>query len=785
MKTFNTIKLAHKLPIFLVGFGALMAAILVTFSTISFKNNTIAKSEENFMALVAGRDMALRSFLDRVDSDIITVAASPSTGTAVERFSMSWNGLARSGDAGEALRQGYVNDNPNPLGQKHLLDRAEGKSSYHGLHEGIHPSFRTLMEAKGYYDVFMMNLEGDIIYSVFKELDYGTNLMTGPYKDTGLAQVFRSAVDAKPGEVFFSDMEGYAPSHGAAAAFVSTVVLDEIGEPIGVLAFQLPVDLLTNISNNTEGLGDSVEIYLVGTDNRARTTSRFEDGYQVLDELTPSEQVQSAMEGRKEFYRDATGLKDQKVIAFSELIEFHDVKWALVAEQDMTEVMAPVDAARNKMLIVSVLLAAGMSVLGWLFARTITRPIARICQSMDEVAEGNMEGEIPSSKRGDELGQIGKTLVSLRDDLKLARSAEEQRAEQQREQNEVVEQLSLGLVDLSAGDFSKPLNTAFPEEYEQLRSDFNRTLKTLSSTIVEVISSADSIRNGASEISQASDDLSQRTESQAATLEQTAAALEEMTTSVKSAADGTRSVENIVNEAKVEAEESGAVVQNAVAAMTEIENSSNHISQIIGVIDDIAFQTNLLALNAGVEAARAGEAGRGFAVVASEVRALAQRSSDAAMEIKTLIGDSSKQVEQGVNLVGKAGSALTNIIDRVTNISRLVSEIAVGTAEQSTGLGEINLGVTQLDQVTQQNAAMVEEATAASHLLNTDANKLSEMVSHFNIDGTKRADTKAATVVDLPTPTAHGMDWDEEPEVQPRAVAVNAHSSSNDTWEDF
>ncbi|MVO18740.1 methyl-accepting chemotaxis protein, partial [Parasedimentitalea huanghaiensis] len=241
------------------------------------------------------------------------------------------------------------------------------------------------------------------------------------------------------------------------------------------------------------------------------------------------------------------------------------------------------------------------------------------------------------------------------------------------------------------------------------------------------------------EISQASDDLSQRTESQAATLEQTAAALEEMTTSVKSASEGARSVEGIVNEAKSEAEASGTVVQNAVSAMTEIEDSARHISQIISVIDDIAFQTNLLALNAGVEAARAGEAGRGFAVVASEVRALAQRSSDAAMEIKTLIGDSSKQVEQGVDLVGKAGTALNSIVERVSHISQLVSEMAVGTSEQSTGLGEINLGVTQLDQVTQQNAAMVEEATAASHLLNTDANKLAKLVSHFNIDGNQQA----------------------------------------------
>ena len=302
-------------------------------------------------------------------------------------------------------------------------------------------------------------------------------------------------------------------------------------------------------------------------------------------------------------------------------------------------------------------------------------------------------------------------------------------------------------------------------------------------TVVEVINSASSIRNGAAEISQASDDLSHRTESQAATLEQTAAALDEMTASVKSAAEGAKSVEETMKKARLEAVDSGSVVENAVAAMTEIEGSASHISQIIGVIDDIAFQTNLLALNAGVEAARAGEAGRGFAVVASEVRALAQRSSEAAMEIKNLIGNSSKQVERGVELVGKAGEALNSIVDQVTNISQMVSEIADGASEQSTGLGEINIGVTQLDQVTQQNAAMVEEATASSHMLNSDAEKLSELVARFRVEA--ESDAPKASVVKLNAPSAHGSDWGQEAEFVAKPIAANGRLDGPEIWQDF
>jgi methyl-accepting chemotaxis protein len=256
---------------------------------------------------------------------------------------------------------------------------------------------------------------------------------------------------------------------------------------------------------------------------------------------------------------------------------------------------------------------------------------------------------------------------------------------------------------------------------------------------------------------------------------------------VKSAAEGARSVENIMEEAKQEAENSGVVVQSAVSAMTEIEQSSTHIAQIISVIDDIAFQTNLLALNAGVEAARAGEAGRGFAVVASEVRALAQRSSDAAMEIKTLISDSSRQVERGVDLVGKAGDALTNIVERVNHISKLVTDIAEGAVEQSTGLGEINTGVVQLDQVTQQNAAMVEEATAAGHMLNSDATKLAELVANFKVSGSSGITQTSAPKPAASTPTAHGDDdWDfsDFNEAAPAATGTDGNAAL-DKWQDF
>ncbi|WP_411352292.1 methyl-accepting chemotaxis protein [Leisingera aquaemixtae] len=468
---------------------------------------------------------------------------------------------------------------------------------------------------------------------------------------------------------------------------------------------------------------------------------------------------------------------------------FEPFGWIVGTGAYVSDIEADVAVMRNKSLAV---LSGGLlllAVAAFFITRSVTAPLNGLKSRMTSLAEGDTESEIPSAGVRSELGEIARAVDVFREALIRQKDMEQEQQALEATRSGVVEALSSKLSDLSHGDLTAQITETFPAEYEQLRRDFNSTAQTLSQTVEQVIAAADSIRSGAGEISQASDDLSHRTESQAATLEQTAAALDELTASVKSAAEGARSVEATMEEAKREAETSGEVVQSAVSAMTEIEQSSNQISQIIGVIDDIAFQTNLLALNAGVEAARAGEAGRGFAVVASEVRALAQRSSDAAMEIKTLISNSSGQVERGVELVGKAGEALQSIVSQVNHISELVSGIAEGAAEQSTGLAEINTGVTQLDQVTQQNAAMVEQSTAAGQLLKEDATRLTGLVAHFKIPGTRAAAPARAAAVPArpaaaPAPTAHGpSDWDMEATPQPAAVAEG--NAARDLWQDF
>ncbi|MFN3521768.1 MAG: methyl-accepting chemotaxis protein [Phenylobacterium sp.] len=433
-------------------------------------------------------------------------------------------------------------------------------------------------------------------------------------------------------------------------------------------------------------------------------------------------------------------------------------------------------------------------VLGWALSRAIAGPVSMMTRAMRRLADGDHDVEVPAANRRDEVGEMAAAVVVFKEaaiaKLRLEGQTVEQRraAEAERARNEaakaaaaeaqakVVEALARGLERVSQGDLTARLTEAFPEDYVKLQNDFNAAMTQLQDAMKVVVGNVAGIRSGISEITQASDNLARRTEQQAASLEETAAALDQITVTVQKTAQGAKQASGVVVAARGDAHASGEVVANAVAAMSEIEQSSRQISQIIGVIDEIAFQTNLLALNAGVEAARAGEAGRGFAVVASEVRALAQRSAEAAKEIKTLISASTEQVEAGVDLVGKTGEALQRIVTQVAEIDALVAEITASAQEQASGLAEVNTAVNQMDQVTQQNAAMVEETSAAAHGLNTEADSLSSSVARFSIG-------EAASAVPAPRPTArHAV-----PQMRATGTggAARKIEPASDGWEEF
>ncbi|OCP36547.1 methyl-accepting chemotaxis protein [Ensifer sp. LC163] len=403
---------------------------------------------------------------------------------------------------------------------------------------------------------------------------------------------------------------------------------------------------------------------------------------------------------------------------------------------------------------IAVIAVAALIVLGAILyaIRGIARPIQIITRSMAGLANGDTATAIPYGVRKDEIGEMARAVEVFRQaaisNLQLEEDAKVQRAQAEAERRRVTEEaeaaaqlrlqeatagLATGLRRLAAGDLAFQLNEPFAPDFEQLRHDLNQAVAQLADTLAAVSSSSGSIDSGAREVSQSADDLSRRTEQQAASLEETAAALDQITVNVGSSSKRTNEARAVASQANESAHKSGAIVSGAIDAMGRIEHSSSQISNIIGVIDEIAFQTNLLALNAGVEAARAGDAGKGFAVVAQEVRELAQRSANAAKEIKDLIRNSAVEVQSGVKLVRETGEALRTIEGFIVTINQHMDAIAVSAQEQSAGLSEVNTAVNQMDQVTQQNAAMVEEANAASATLAQEAGRLRELIARFTL----------------------------------------------------
>ncbi|MGR6430407.1 methyl-accepting chemotaxis protein [Rhizobium sp. PAMB 3174] len=437
--------------------------------------------------------------------------------------------------------------------------------------------------------------------------------------------------------------------------------------------------------------------------------------------------------------------------------------------------------------------------------KSIAAPIRRITRSMRDLANGDTASEIPFAGRSDEIGAMAGAVGVFREaaiaNRRLEQEAADSRAKAEAERIEAEQQaeaaaaerlkiatsgLAEALKRLAAGDLAFQITEPFAPEFEPLRRDFNQSVQQLGRTLTDITLSISSLENGTHEIASGIDDLSKRTEHQAASLEETSAALDEITANVNNSAQRTEEARGIAAEANRSAVQSAEVVSHAEDAMRRIEEGSQQISNIIGVIDQIAFQTNLLALNAGVEAARAGDAGKGFAVVAQEVRELAQRSAQAAKEIKDLIGRSAGDVQGGVKLVRDAGQALTTIGGFIVEINSHVEAIAVSAKEQATGIVEVNAAINAMDQATQQNAAMVEQSNAASASLAGDAQRLRSLVQQFRLEDGASAQAgalrqTAATMATRSAPPAPAR----APAPRPVAAARGNAAVATDSWEEF
>jgi len=582
---------------------------------------------------------------------------------------------------------------------------------------------------------------------------------------------------------------GVEPGRTSVNVFATAPVMRD-SELVGIVdvGSELSADYFSRIAEKTDS---HIAIHIFG-DGTFETQSSTFDGATMMS----SEDLKAVFDGNHPLMMVSANKRDYAVNG-KVLKNFSGEKIGVIEMAvDVTPVVAAGQAATSTSIIATVIVSL-LSLLGFfLYARSFSGTIRRMTETMARLANGDLDETVQDQNRPDEIGAMARAVQVFKQSgldkigLEAETEAQRARAEEARNRNSEAERiraqemeqattgLAEGLKHLADGNLSFQLTQPFAADFEGLRSDFNAAVVQLGDTLRSVAEASRQIDTGSREISQSAQDLSKRTEQQAASLEETAAALDQITANVTTSTQRVEEARAAAVQANQSAVQSATIVSNAVDAMGKIEQSSSQISNIIGVIDEIAFQTNLLALNAGVEAARAGEAGKGFAVVAQEVRELAQRSADAAKEIKDLIRNSTVEVEGGVKLVNETGEALKAIEAYIVTVNDHMAAITSAAREQSVGLSEVNTAVNQMDQVTQQNAAMVEESTAASASLSEEANRLGQLIGQFQLDGVASSQTaalrqKAATMA---KPRSSG----------PRLVAAKGKLAANgDDWTEF
>lgn len=561
----------------------------------------------------------------------------------------------------------YITLNSNAIGAKENLDAASDGSAYSTAHALYHPTFRKFLREFALYDIFMVDAKtGRINYSVFKEVDFSTSLLNGPYAQSELGLVVKEALNSnKPDEVFISNFAAYEPSYNQPAMFMAIPVFNGT-QKVGVLAYQIPVEKIFTVMSDRTGLGQTGHSYLVSSEKTAYSNSPLEMGPKVLQPVA-SHAIEQGL-AKQSGGIASTNLKGDHTIAAYAPVNILGNDWAIITEQTTAELYAGVSSLINNIALMSVIILALTVLAGWLFARGLSLPIQTLTTAMNKLAAGDLNANTTITSQ-DEIGAMAKAFVVFRENAVAKKKADEDSARAAAHQQEL----------------SQKVNTS---------------VRTISNQVAD--------------ISSGNSNLSERTEAQAANVEQTTATMQRITERVQESSQQANKALELVQQTQHNAVNGSKVAVNAINAMDAINTSAAKVAEIISVIDEIAFQTNLLALNAAVEAARAGDQGRGFAVVAGEVRTLAGRSANAAKEIKSLITESVEKTRIGSEQVKQTGIILQDIAKQVVSVDEAMNTIVKALQDQTASITEVNGAVAQIDSFTQQNAALVEESAAAS-----------------------------------------------------------------------
>jgi methyl-accepting chemotaxis protein len=714
----KAVPLALKLPIMMVVLVLLNAGVN-TFVSLNESKKVLEETVADKMsALISLKAQAFNNYLTSIRDDLIVTAASEVTIAQVDMYQAAWDDLRAQGlDPLTVLQKAYIDTpeeggrNPNKLGEKHLLNDARDDTAFSKLHAVKHPMWRNHLEILGYYDIFMVNKDGDVLTTVFKERDFATNLVSGQWKDSDLGVLFRELKD-KPMvdgavQVVFKDFKPYAPSANVPAGFIGTSIMKD-GAFHGVLIYQMPIAKINAMLNFTEGMGETGHMHIVGSDFLIRNDNRFHkegEPSQILVEKIDNEAVQRGLKGEKGLIAigDERG---QKVVSGFAPIDFLGTRWAMMAEFDYEETYAGILNLRGEILLSTIVIILVVSMIAIWYAQSLIKPIKGIAGTMTSLTDGKYNVEVVGINRGDELGQMARSVAVFKDNLI---KMDEMRAEQEQLKVQAEKDRKESMLKL-ADDFdnrTRDVVAALAEAAGQMRG----AAEVLNTSSQQTAHASTIVASAATEAD--------------ANVQTVAAAAEELSASSQEISKQVVSVAQKTSQAASEA-------ANTSETVGQLDQYTQSIGEVVEAIRSIAEQTNLLALNATIEAARAGEAGKGFAVVADEVKKLALETSQ-----KT--DDINDRVNKIKEAVGQSVEAVKRIITNVQEIDHATTNVSGAIEEQTAATGEIGRNVTEASTGTQQVSRTIQEVSrnaaetgqSAQDVLKT-AEELAQISSELN-----------------------------------------------------